>query len=225
MMLKAEHISKRYLRKRGQANWFEAVKPCSLELEAGTVTVLIGRSGSGKTTLLQMLSGLLTPSEGTVLLDGEDLYAMDDERLSRLRNQRLGVVPQGQSAIGHLTVLENVMLPLRLYGKAEQTEAALDWLNRLGIGDLAETRPTDLSGGELRRMAIARVLAQDTDAIMADEPTGDLDEENTQLVLSALQTSAREHGKTVLIVTHDPSALPFADRVLRMDGGSLTETA
>ena len=222
MNLRAENISKRYFRRTGQANYFEAVKPLSLALEPGSLTLLMGRSGGGKTTLLHMLSGLLTPTEGKVWLGDTDLYALPDAQLSRLRGEQIGVVPQGRSAVDTLTVLENVLLPGQLCGRPAKQETALYWLEALEIGNLADARPAALSGGELRRMAIARVLTQDTQVILADEPTGDLDDASTRLVLSILQKAAHEQGKTVFVVTHENDAREYADRVYRMDGGSLS---
>ena len=223
MMLRAENVSKRYFRQSGQANHFYAVRDVSLALEPGAVTVLMGRSGSGKTTLLHMLAGLLTPTEGRVWLDDSDVYAMDDRALSRLRNARLGVVPQGRSAIDTLTVTENILLPGSLCGKTPDMESARRWMEAMDIIHIGDARPAQLSGGELRRMAIARALQQGTDVLLADEPTGDLDDENTHRALKVLQSAARA-GRAVLIVSHDPVAEQYADRVLRMDGGRLEQS-
>ena len=220
-MLRAENLSMWYFRKTGQANHFYAVKDVSLALHPGEVALLTGRSGSGKTTLLHMLAGLLTPSEGKVWLEDTDLYALPDADLSRLRNRRFGVIPQGRSAVDTLTVLENVLLPQQLRGEKGDVENALRWLEALGIANLRDARPAELSGGELRRMAIARALAGNPDILLADEPTGDLDDENTEVVLSLLRRLAVEAGKTVLLVTHDSEALPYGTRVYRMDGGIL----
>lgn len=225
MIVKAENISKRYFRKTGSANYFYAVQPASLEITAGEVAVLTGRSGSGKTTLLNMLSGLLPPDEGKVRVDDTDLYSLDDKALSRLRSERIGIVPQGRSAIDTLTVLENIVLPARLYGKPLPVETASQWMERLGIAQLRDARPAELSGGELRRMAIVRALAQSPDFLFADEPTGDLDDENTDLVLSAFHDYAHEQKKAVFVVTHENGALRYADIVYKMDGGQIASTA
>ena len=189
------------------------------------VALLMGRSGSGKTTLLHMLAGLLTPIEGKVWLDDTNLYALPDGALSRLRNAEIGVIPQGRSAVDTLMVMENVLLPQQLRGKRGDAEAALRWLDALGIADLRDARPAELSGGELRRMAVARALAGNPSVLLADEPTGDLDDENTQIVLSLLQRAAIENGKAVLLVTHDSEALPYGTRTYRMESGTLREDA
>ena len=221
-MLKAVNLSMRYFRKTGQANHFFAVQYANLTLRPGEVALLTGRSGSGKTTLLHMLAGLLTPSDGKVWLDERDLYALPDAELSRLRNAKFGVIPQGRSAVDTLTVLENVLLPQQLRGDRGDMDKALKWLDALGIADLRSARPAELSGGELRRMAIVRALAGDPEIILADEPTGDLDDENTAAVLSLLRRSAVEEGKAVLLVTHDSEALPYGTRMYRMESGVLS---
>ena len=225
MTVVAENISKRYFRKTGAANYFYAVQPVTLEIVPGGVTVLTGRSGSGKTTLLNMLSGLLAPTEGRVWFDHTDLYALDDKSRSRLRSGKIGIVPQGRSAVGTLTVLENILLPSRLCGRDLPEAAAEQWMERLGIAQLAEARPAELSGGELRRMAIVRALAQSPDVLFADEPTGDLDDENTGLVLSAFDDYAHRQQKAVFIVTHENDALLYADIRYRMDRGQIISDA
>ena len=221
MQLNAEGLSKRYFRKTGEANFFEAVKRVDFSLRPGRVTLLMGRSGSGKTTLLHMMAGLLKPSEGRVTLGETDLYALDDAPLSRLRNERIAVVPQARSAVETLTVRENLLLPGLLGGGKEDEAAAQRWMERLGIASLADSRPKELSGGELRRMAIARAMMRSPEVLMADEPTGDLDDENTALVLGLLREAAG-NGAAVLIVSHEAEALAYADEAFRMDAGVLT---
>ena len=221
MTLKADAISKRYFRKTGEANFFEAVQTVSLTLTSGSLYVLVGRSGSGKTTLLHMLSGLLTPTEGKIIFDDTDLYSLPDKELSRLRNDKIAVVPQGRSAVDTLTILENILLPSVLYKDNDRTELARQWMKTLGISHLENARPAECSGGELRRMAIVRAMTTDSEIILADEPTGDLDDENTVLVLDLFRKAAKS-GKTVFLVTHETDALQFADFAWRMDGGLLT---
>lgn len=220
MTVKAENISKRYFRKTGGANYFYAVHPLNLEIRGGEVTLLMGRSGSGKTTLLNMLAGLLAPTEGRVWIDETDLYSLDDKASSRLRSEKIGVIPQGRSAIDTLTVLENILLPAKLYGKPLPAASARQWMDDLGIAHLQDARPAELSGGELRRMAIARAMIQGSDILLADEPTGDLDDENTALVLSAFRAAAHA-GKAVLLVTHEKDALDYADRTYQMNAGAI----
>ncbi|MBP3893891.1 MAG: ABC transporter ATP-binding protein [Atopobiaceae bacterium] len=221
-VLVAEGIRKQYFRAgRQSGRTFDAVAPASLGLQAGELVVCMGRSGSGKSTLLNMLAGLLAPTEGKVLLDGQDLYALDDASLSRLRNQSIGVVPQGQTALHSLTVLQNVTLPSGLYGGGVDVEdRALDLLGQMEIADLADSYPAELSGGELRRMAIARSMIMRPRVLFADEPTSDLDDETTRLVLGMLREVA-DGGQTVFVVTHEPEAKAYASRVLRMDAGKL----
>ena len=223
MRLEAKGISRRYFRNKGSANTFFVVKETDFVLEPGRITALHGRSGGGKSTLLQMLSGLLTPTTGEVLLDGQSLYTLQDRELSRLRNAHLGVIPQGKAAVGSLSVLENVLLPAQLYGQAdEQTrKEAAQLLERLGMAELAGVRPRELSGGELRRMSIARALAAKPGVLLADEPTGDLDDLNTKTVLD-LFAEAADRGCAVLLVTHDRDSLSVAQDVWRMDAGVLT---
>ena len=220
--MKAEHISKRYFRKTGGANYFFAVNPVDLEIRAGEMAVLMGRSGSGKTTLLNMLSGLLAPTEGKVWIGETDLYGLDDRALSRLRNEKIGVIPQGRSAVDTLTLLENILLPANLYNHPLPEEKAREWMDKLNIGHLADARPAELSGGELRRMAIIRALVQDPEFLFADEPTGDLDDDNTRLILSVLHDFAHEQQKAVFVVTHENDALQYADIIYKMNNGEIS---
>ena len=222
MVLKAEQISKQYFRKTGGANYFYAVKPVSLMLEPGTITVLCGRSGSGKTTLLHMLAGLLKPTQGKIWLDDTELYSLSDRELSKQRNRFIGIVPQSRSVLDTLTVMENILLPATIYETAMQRDLAEEWIETLNIHHLKDVRAAELSGGELRRTAIARTLCMHPPVILADEPTGDLDDENTDLVFRCFRKAAEENA-AVLIVSHETDALKFADHAFRMDGGVVTE--
>lgn len=222
MELTAENVSKVYFRKSKESNIFSAVHPLSVTLRGGEVALIHGRSGSGKTTLLHMLAGLLTPSEGKVTLDGTDLYALPDDALSRLRAEKIGLIPQGRSAVETLTVRENLLLPGWISGREITDAAVRAWTDPLGITDLWDAMPADLSGGELRRLAIARAMLTDPAVLLADEPTGDLDNENTVLVLDTLRRAASS-GKIVVIVSHEEGAGSWADRSFQMNAGEITE--
>ena len=221
-MLVAQGVTKKFFRKgREEAQWFDAVSGVDVSLAPGEFVVLMGRSGGGKSTLLNMLAGLLAPNEGCVQLNGQDLYALSDDELSRLRNEYIGVVPQGQTPLHSLTVVQNVTLPYLMYRADDGVEArALELLESLGIRHLADSYPSELSGGEMRRMAIARALVCNPAVVLADEPTSDLDDENTRIVLQKLRDVA-DAGAAVLVATHDQAAMPFADRTLRIDGGKM----
>lgn len=221
MELAAEKISRRYFRQGKGRNFFYAVQETDVTLTAGRLTEITGRSGSGKSTLLNMLAGLLEPTEGHVLLDGADLYAMEDRALSRLRNAAIGVIPQGQTGLHSLTVLENVKLPSMMYGGEPCTdEWAEELLERVGIAGLRDVYPNELSGGEMRRLAIARALVMRPGILLADEPTGDLDDDNTKAVLALLRSCADE-GAAVLLVTHETEAAAYADELYKMSDGVL----
>ena len=222
MKLKAEKICKKFNRKTSGASYFYAVNETDFELAESSLTAVYGRSGGGKTTFLNMLGGLLEPSGGRVLIDGTDIYSMPDKELSEFRNKNIGIIPQGSTALPTLTVIENVLLPRLMYGKSDDSarKYAMELLEKVGIAELSQAMPNELSGGELRRMAIARALMNKPSVLLADEPTGDLDDENTALVLSLLRDTAKE-GTSVLIVTHEGEAISYADIVLKMDSGIL----
>lgn len=218
MLVSAGKIRMEYVRAAGR---FSALRETDLTLREGRLSVLEGRSGSGKTTLLNILAGLQKPSSGEVLYDGTSLYSMGDDELSRFRNDRCGIVPQGQSAVSSLTVLENVMLPGTIYGLDEGLrDRAESLLEKVGIADLKDVLPSELSGGEVRRMAIARSLVRDPEVLFADEPTGDLDDENTERVFGILREIA-DAGKTVFVVTHERNAGRCADDLYHMESGVL----
>ena len=222
MILRAENISRTFFRGNGSSNYFFAVSTANLGVCSGSVTVLTGRSGSGKTTLLNILSGILEPTEGKVILDNTDLYSLKDADLSRLRNEKIGVVPQARSAVDTLTVLENLLLPAAMYGKALPKEEAFQRMDDFEIRHLADAKPGELSGGELRRMAVIRALLQDPEILFADEPTGDLDDVSTEKVLSSLYSFAHQKNRAVFIVTHETDALKYADHLLKMEKGKVT---
>ncbi|MBQ9269109.1 MAG: ABC transporter ATP-binding protein [Oscillospiraceae bacterium] len=221
MELKAEGVSRRYFRQGTGKNYFYAVEEANLCLTGGSLTVITGRSGSGKSTLLNILAGLLEPTAGQVFLDDVDLYRLSDAERSRVRNRKIGVIPQGHTGLHSLTVMENVQLPGLMYGKSLASEERAETiLGRVGIAHLKNAYPGELSGGELRRLSIARALIMEPLVLLADEPTGDLDDENTDLVLQLLRESAND-GMAVLLVTHERDAAHYADECYRMGEGIL----
>ena len=223
MIIEATGLTKEFARARGGKRLFTAVHPLDIGLEERQLTLVSGHSGSGKSTLANMLAGILTPTAGHVRLDGTDLYSLRDEELSRLRNERIGLVPQGHTALRALTVLDNVLLPSILYTKDEApADRARELLASVGLGDLADAAPTELSGGELRRMAIARALLMDPAIVIADEPTAGLDSANATAVLTLLRDAA-DRGAAVLVVSHEAEARSFADRCYTMEDGHLSE--
>lgn len=221
MIIEATGLTKEFARARGGKRLFTAVHPLDIGLEERQLTVVSGHSGSGKSTLANMLAGILTPTAGHVRLDGTDLYSLRDEELSRLRNERIGLVPQGHTALRALTVLDNVLLPSILYTKDEApADRARELLVAVGLGDLTDAAPTELSGGELRRMAIARALLMDPAIVVADEPTAGLDSANATAVLTLLRDAA-DRRTAVLVVSHEAEAQRFADRSYVMEDGHL----
>ncbi len=220
MVLKARELRKDYLRAGKKGMSFTAVHPLDLEVSASEVVVIRGHSGSGKSTLLAMLAGMLLPTSGRVLLGGDDLYALDEAALSRLRNERIGVIPQGNSALRSLSVLENVMLPSMIRGGGATRVRAEELLEELGIAQLADSSPQELSGGELRRAAVARALLLGPETVLADEPTAGLDTKNSRIVLEVIRRAA-DAGAAVLLVSHEEEAQSVADRVLTMEDGVL----
>lgn len=223
MALVASRLTRQFLRRRSDSNVFDAVHEVSLTLEGGTAYVVSGPSGSGKTTLLSMLAGLLTPTSGTVELDGQDIYALPDDERSAFRNAHIGVVPQGQSAIHSLTALQNALLPSTLAKGAERDAArarATALFEQVGIADLADVMPSEMSGGELRRVATVRAMLMQPDVLLADEPTADLDAESAAAVLKLMRSAANE-GSAVLVVTHDKDVIAWADVALTLEDGRL----
>ena len=221
MILEATGLSKEFARARGGKRVFTAVHPLDIGLDEGQLTVISGHSGSGKSTLLTMLAGILTPTAGHVRVEGTDLYSLRDEERSRLRNARIGLVPQGNTALRALSVLDNVLLPSILYATDEAPAGrARELLDAVGLTDLADAKPTELSGGELRRMAIARALLMEPSIVLADEPTAGLDSANATAVLTLLRDAANA-GAAVLVVSHEADARHFADRGYTMEDGHL----
>ena len=221
MELRAEKISQDFLRDSAREGYIVAVAETDLCLSSGTVTAVMGRSGSGKSTLLHILGGLLPPVTGKVFVGTTDLYALPEDARAELRSSSLGIVPQQLMSLRALTVRENVLLSALLYGREQDVSAHADALmERLGIASLAHVYPSELSGGELRRMMITRALVGTPQILLLDEPTGDLDAENTRRVLELVRETA-DAGTAVLLVTHEREAASYADVCYTMAEGRL----
>lgn len=220
MLLEIKGLSRGYQR-RGKAFW--AVNSVDLSIGQGDFVNIIGCSGSGKSTLLNMAAGLLMPTSGSIRLNGTELYALKDKDISELRNTRLGYIPQGLGTLSTLTVFDNVRLPYFLSRRQGDASGRASFLlDEVGISALVDMLPSQLSGGELRRVLIARALMNEPDILIADEPTSDLDIETTREIME-LFARINKNGTTILIVTHELDTLEFGNRVLTMASGQLTE--
>ncbi len=194
-----------------------------LQVDAGELVAVVGRSGAGKSTLLHLLGGLDRPSSGSLTVAGVDLANASERELGRFRRDRLGIVFQAFRLVPELTVLENALLPARLAGRAAEGRTRLaDLLDRLGVAGLADRLPIDLSGGEQQRVAIARALVLDPLVVLADEPTGNLDQEAGDRVLELLREVAADGRRAVVLVTHHAEHAAGADRLERLVDGRLS---
>ena len=216
--LRLTGVSKAYGAGDGAVHALDGV---TLALPAGSFTAVMGPSGSGKSTLLQCAAGLTQPDTGRVLVAGEELTGRDEAARTKFRRQRIGFVFQQYNLLPMLTVAENTTLPLRLAGRRADPARTRHILTQVGLGDRLGHRPGELSGGQRQRAAIARALVTEPAVIFADEPTGALDLRSAREVLTLLQRTVREHGRTVVMVTHDPTAAGYADSVLFLADGRL----
>ena len=200
------------------------LRDVSVTIPRGEIVVVLGRSGSGKSTLLNVIAGIDRPTAGSVVVDGTDLTALDEQARTRFRRAHIGFVFQFFNLIPLLTVEENLLLPLDLNGRADAKGIARvhELLERVGLGGRGASYPERLSGGEQQRVAIARALIHDPALILADEPTGNLDAETATAVLDLLDTLAREAGRTVLMVTHSREVVGMADRIYAIQRGKLS---
>ncbi|HEX9016241.1 MAG TPA: ABC transporter ATP-binding protein [Chloroflexota bacterium] len=222
-VLMAENLTKRF--GTGSAA-VTALRDVTLSIAESEFVAIMGPSGCGKSTLLHLLGGLDRPTSGRVLLDGTDLLSLDDKALSLLRRRRIGFVFQFFNLIPVLSAAENVALPLLLDGKQNEAQArAGKWLERVGLGDRADSRPSQLSGGEQQRVAIARALVTEPSILLADEPTGNLDSRAADDLLQILRRSADEWGRAVVMVTHDARMAAYADRIVFMRDGTVVDDA
>ena len=198
----------------------------SASVKAGEFVVLLGRSGSGKSTLLNLISGIDLPDAGAVRVDGQDLTALSERDRTLFRRRRLGFIFQFFNLLPTLTVLENLLLPVELKGPVgpDEKARARHLLDEVGLADRADTFPDRLSGGEQQRVAVARALVHEPTLVLADEPTGNLDQDTGDLVADLLDRLVRDRGRTLVVVTHSRELAGRMDRVLRMDHGSLVES-
>lgn len=190
-------------------------------VQPGETLAIVGASGSGKSTLLGLLAGLDTPTEGTVRLSGVDLFALDEDGRARLRQERLGFVFQSFQLLGHLTALENVMLPLELRRDDQAREKAEAMLGRVGLSSRLRHYPKFLSGGEQQRVALARAFVTEPPLLFADEPTGSLDAATGEAVIRLMFELNKERGSTLVLVTHDPSIAARCQRTITIAAGRL----
>lgn len=220
-LIKTEKISKHY---QQGTEIVRAVDDLSLQVLPGDFVSITGRSGSGKTTLLSLIGGLTLPTTGQIEIFEQSLADLDDVRLSTLRARRIGFVFQFASLIPTLTALDNVRLPGLFNEKAISTKEAADLLTWVGLADKLHNFPSELSGGQQTRVALARSLVNAPDLLLADEPTGNLDVETEHEILTLLSDLNRQRGMTILLVTHNPALAKHGTRHLVMDDGKLTES-
>ena len=221
-LIRVRNLNKQY--KRGSET-IDVLQGLDLDVEPGDFVAFMGPSGSGKTTLLNLLGGLDVPTSGSVTVDGDEITHMSGPKLARWRARHVGFIFQMYNLIPVLTAYQNVELPLLLTGlkknrRRKQVEVALELV---GLGDRMKHYPRQLSGGQEQRVAIARAIVTDPTFLLADEPTGDLDRNSADEILDLITALSKEHGKTILMVTHDPRAAERADVELHLEKGALVE--
>ncbi|HEX7759412.1 MAG TPA: ABC transporter ATP-binding protein [Caulobacteraceae bacterium] len=220
--LSAHGLTKRF--KTGRT-YIEVLKAVEFDALHGDVTMVMGPSGSGKSTLVAALSGLLKPDQGEVKALGQSLWELPSGRLDRFRLDHCGFIFQGFNLFSALTALQQVSTVLKYQGRAPEAarQMAVDALTEVGLAERMHQRPSELSGGEKQRIAIARALAKQPQLLFADEPTSALDGENGQIVIRLLRRAAKQHGAAVICVTHDPRLEAYADRVIHIEDGRILD--
>lgn len=219
-MIQLKNLTKNFVRNKSD---FDAVNNVSLDIKKGEFVAVIGHSGSGKTTLFNMIAGLIDPTEGAIYIDGQEFSAMKEKQKSKFRNEKMGYVLQGQSLLNNFTILDNVCMPAYLSADANgYTERAMQLLKEIGLEDLANDYPSNLSGGEMRRVSIVRAMINNPKVLLADEPTSNLDPENAHKVMQMLQAISNA-GTTVLLSTHELEYLEYVDSVIKMEKGQINK--
>jgi putative ABC transport system ATP-binding protein len=220
IVIETKHLTKTFKRDEFEVT---ALKNAEIKIHKGEFVALMGPSGSGKSTLLHLIAAMDRPTDGAIAVLGEDLRALNDRQIARWRNQHIGFIFQSFNLIPVLTALENVELPLKLtkLSKQERIDHAKVALKLVGLADRTGHFPRQLSGGQEQRVAIARAIVSDPDLILADEPTGNLDAHSANEVLTLLSRLNKDHGKTIVMVTHDPHSAKFASSIRFLDKGEL----
>lgn len=223
-LVEIRNVSKVYERGRQKV---EVLHHIDLDIAKGDFLALMGPSGSGKTTLLNLIGGLDTPTDGSIGVGGERIDRLGEGALAKWRSEHVGFIFQFYNLLPMLSAQRNVELPLLLtrLSAAQRKRNAGIALQLVGLADRASHKPSELSGGQQQRVAIARAIVSDPELLVCDEPTGDLDRQSAEDVLGLLQTLNREHGKTIIMVTHDPKAAEYAKQTLHLDKGTLVEHA
>lgn len=201
----------------------KAVDDVSFTVDQGEFVAIIGPSGSGKSTLLHIIGGVDTPTEGNVIIDGTDITKLKESPLSIFRRRQIGLVYQFYNLIPILTVEENLTLPLLLDGRKPNKEQIDYLVSNLGLGDRLKHLPNQLSGGQQQRVSIGRALANNPTLLLADEPTGNLDSENSKEIVALLRKFNREHNQTVIMITHDERIAQSADRIIAIEDGKIVK--
>jgi ABC-type lipoprotein export system ATPase subunit len=213
-------VTKTY--RRGQRQ-ITALEDVSFDLSQGELALFVGPSGSGKTTLLNLIAALDRPDRGKIIVGEIEITSLSRSAAARCRNERVGFIFQSYNLLPQLTALENILVPM-LPKRRSDRRRAVELLDAVGLSDRSSHRPAELSGGEQQRVAIARALANDPALILADEPTGNLDDDNARKIAELLSRTCRERGKTLILVTHDRQMIRPVDRVFDIKDGSLTMT-
>jgi putative ABC transport system ATP-binding protein len=196
-----------------------------LSVNKGEFLAVMGRSGSGKSTLLNLIGGMDTPDGGRIIIDGEEISSFPDRELTAYRRKKIGFIFQFFNLLPNISVFENIEIPLLLNGLESDRKKILGYLSRMGLEGREDDQPYQLSGGEQQRVAIIRAFIHDPGIVLADEPTGNLDSKTGRTIMDFLQSLSKEHGKTVLMVTHDQANAGFADRVIRIEDGILNNVS
>lgn len=217
-MVRVENLTKSFVRNNKN---FDAVRNVSLNITKGEFVAVIGHSGSGKTTLFNMLAGLIRPASGKIFIDGTEFTSMSEAEQSVFRNENIGYVVQGQSLLNNFTIMDNICMPAYLSRRVTKfRERAKSLLKETGLEELSDEYPRNLSGGEIRRVSIARAMLNSPKVLLADEPTSNLDSDNAHKVMAMIKNIS-ESGTTVLLSTHELEFLDYVDTVIKIEKGQL----